>query len=76
MSDSRVPSWGQAASIVDTGTEAFQVWFGLQAPLTPGGQTESPASATAGKVPGAVYPPVEAEYSVVSGDAVPAASIT
>ena len=41
------------------------MWFGLQAPLTPGGQIASPSSTTAGKVPGAVYPPVEAEYSVV-----------
>ena len=38
----------------ETGIEAFQVWLGLQAPLTPGGQTESPASGTAGNVPGAV----------------------
>ena len=57
--------------MVDTGIEAFQVWFGLQAPAIPGGHTESPASATAGNDgkfgSGAVYPPVEEEYSVVSG---------
>ena len=41
--------------MVDTGTETCQVWFGLQAPLTPGGQMASPSSTTAGKVPGAVY---------------------
>ena len=49
--DSSVPRVGQVASMVDTGTEAVQVWLGLQAPGT---QTESPASATAGKAPGAV----------------------
>ena len=46
---------------------AVQVWLGLHAPLTPGGQMASPSSTTAGKVPGAVYPPVDDEYSVVSG---------
>ena len=37
--------------MVDTGIEVVQVWLGLQAPGT---QTASPASATAGKAPGAV----------------------
>ncbi len=37
--------------MVDTGMDAVQVWLGLQAPGT---QTASPASGTAGKVPGAV----------------------
>ncbi len=49
--DCSVPSCGQSASMVDTGTDAVQVWFGLQAPGT---QTESPASTTAGKLPGLV----------------------
>src|SRR5665213_121280 len=52
--DSKVPSWGKVASMEETGTEAVHVWLVLQAPFTPGGQTESPASGTAGKVPGAV----------------------
>ena len=68
---SRVPSWGKVAWMVDTGIEVFQVWFGLQAPATPGGHTESPRSGTAGNDgkfgSGAEYPPEEAEYSVVSG---------
>ena len=61
--DTRVPKLGHVASMVDTGIDAVQVWSGLQAPGT---QTLSPASATAGKVPGAVYPPVEAEYWVAA----------
>ena len=47
----RVPRLGQVASMVDTGTDAVQVWLGLQAPGT---QTPSPVSGTAGKAPGAV----------------------
>jgi hypothetical protein len=62
--DCNVPSWGQVDWMDETGIAIFHVWLALQAPLT-GGQIESPASGTAGNVPGAVYPPVEAEYSVV-----------
>ena len=59
--DCSTPSWGHAASIVDTGTVVVQSWSGLHAPGT---QTASPASGTAGNAPGLVYPPVDAEYWV------------
>ncbi len=51
LTDSRVPSCGQVASMTDTGTVVVQEWLGLQAPGT---QTASPASTTAGKAPGLV----------------------
>ena len=60
---SSVPSCGQVASTVVTAIDAVQVWLGLQAFGT---QIESPASGTAGNAPGAVSPPVEAEYWVAA----------
>src|SRR5664279_6373607 len=60
---SSVPSCGQVASTVVTAIDAVQVWSELQALGT---QIESPASGTAGNAPGAVSPPVEAEYWVAA----------
>ena len=48
---------------MDTGTETLQSWWVLHAPVT---QTASPSSGTAGNWSPVVYPPEEAEYSVVA----------
>src|SRR5580700_650636 len=68
-----VPTWGYAASMLDTGTDTVQSWFGLQAPAT---HTESPASGTAGNWAPVEYPPEEAEYSVVATVLVPFTTMT
>ena len=51
LMDCSTPSWGQVASMVDTGTDVVQLWLGLHAPGT---HTASPASGTPGNAPGLV----------------------
>src|SRR5687767_13425055 len=52
-----VPIDGYACCTFETNTSVFHLWFGFD-------EMSSPASTTAGKVPPAVWPPVDDENSV------------